>query len=423
MTLENFFKENNLPLRGHKVVLAVSGGPDSMALTGMFQALRKKVAFPLILAHFDHQLRPDSAQEGKLLGRYCQKQHLLLMEAKWRKDKQPRHGIEAAARAARYAFLLQVARKQKAAYLVTAHQNDDLIENILLKLIRSGNPSEMNSLPAISRRGGLLLLRPLLSYSKKDLLTYDHQHHLPFIEDATNLSDSTLRNRLRHHVVPLLKEENGALGRNALRFCREEDLYQRLANKALQAAGQPQLFLAGSYRLPQARLASFSKAEINYYWRSFIWQTWHKRVNENLGSFRLLAYQGYFYLLPAHLPDQNCRFSVRLDRPFCLQGRQFLLTTHKQSGQLIGHFWSSQKNFQAGNWQPGFKLRLASGGHVKAKKMFAQAGIPGPLRRYCLTIFDVHGQPLWVQETYQDQSWYAHGQRYQVYFLKNAKRS
>lgn len=425
MKLEEFFIKHKLPLRGQTVVIAVSGGPDSMALTKMFQDLQAKIPFSLVLAHFDHQLRPDSDQETRMLNHYCQQNHLLLFKGRWPKKEQPTTGLEAAAREARYAFLTKVARQSQATYLVTAHQNDDLIENILLKFIRSGNPDEMNSLPAVSAREDFLLLRPLLSWSKRDLLNYDQQQDLPFIQDASNLTDLTLRNRVRHHFVPLLKKENPAIGRNALRYCREEKLQRQLAQGKIAEVGQPQAFLGGSYRQLATRLAPFSSEEQHYYWRRFIWHHWQRRVNAHLGSFRLLPYQGYIYLLPEQRPVERTRFNIRCDQPFVFQQQQFVLSRKSQAApaRLVGSFWSEQTAFIAGNLQAGEKLPLANGQLVKAKKMFAQAKIPGPLRGCCLVIYDRKGRPLWIQNTYQDQSWYPRGKEYQIYFLKKTKRS
>ena len=117
--------------------------------------------------------------------------------------------------------MTKVVKEINADYLLTAHHGDDLLENILLKLIRSGNPEEMNSLQEVGKMNGVPLLRPLLSYSKKELLEYDKAHQLNFIEDSTNQEDSTIRNRLRHHIVPFLKAENPDLLENALRYSHE----------------------------------------------------------------------------------------------------------------------------------------------------------------------------------------------------------
>ena len=216
MKINDFFEDNGIELNNKKFLVAASAGPDSMALLDMLQKMKVRV----IAAHFDHQLRSDSKNETKILQEYCKKYDIPLFTAVWAKDEQPAAGIEAAARDARYAFLTQIAKKEKADYLLTAHHGDDLLENILLKFIRSGNPEEMNSLQAVGVMHGVSLLRPLLAYSKQELFEYDRKNGIEFITDSTNNEDETMRNRLRHHVVPLLKKENPALNRTFLQITR-----------------------------------------------------------------------------------------------------------------------------------------------------------------------------------------------------------
>lgn len=132
-----FFAEEGLPLEGNFLV-AASGGPDSMALLDLMRRLPG--GFQLYAAHLDHQLRADSQKESQLLRAYCHKYQLPLYESVWPKSLHPESGLEAAARDYRYNFLFEVARQVKADYLLTAHHGDDLLENILLKLVRSGIP-------------------------------------------------------------------------------------------------------------------------------------------------------------------------------------------------------------------------------------------------------------------------------------------
>ena len=212
-----FFDKNYLPLVGKRLVIATSGGPDSVALVDMLYKLKHEYNFEIIVAHFDHKLRKDSSEETNLLKKYCLRRNLSFENGIWMREENLTSGVEAAAREARYDFLVKTVHKFQGDYLLTAHHGDDLLENILLKFIRSGNPNEMNSLKAIGEREGIPLLRPLLGFSKQELLKYDRIHGLDFIEDETNNEDETMRNRLRHHVVPLLKEENPNLLHNALR--------------------------------------------------------------------------------------------------------------------------------------------------------------------------------------------------------------
>ncbi len=422
MKIIDFFKQNKIDLKNKKIVLAVSGGPDSMALLDMMLQLSSKYHVQLIAAHFDHQLRFGSKKETVVIARYCKQHHVIFENGFWPKKEQPTKGIEAAARHYRYRFLIKVVKKYSADYLLTAHHNDDLLENILLKFIRSGNPNEMNSLLGVSKMANVTLLRPLLSFSKKELLNYDLKHHLAFVEDETNLADETMRNRLRHYVVPLLKKENPLLGKNALRFSEQMTLLSGLGHAYFKQIKQPSLFLNVSYRLPVSALKKLSPAQKKYFWQEFIWQKFQRRVNQDLAGYCLKEYQGYFYLWPNYLRKTNKIFPVKLEQPFSFQKEYFLLSRHLIKRQTcLGSFWASDDQFLAGSFLPGQKLKLKNGQHVKAKKMFAQAKIPNFLRSFCLTIYNKNNEAIWLQNTYQDQSWLTNGQKYYVYLLEKVK--
>ena len=337
MKVIDFFKNHHIDLKDKILVVASSAGPDSMALAEMLNSQKEKHGYQLMLAHFDHQLRDDSFTETELLEKYCHQHGIKFFNKKWAKELQPIQGIEAAARIARYDFLTKVVKEINADYLLTAHHGDDLLENILLKLIRSGNPEEMNSLQEVGKMNGVPLLRPLLSYSKKELLEYDKAHQLNFIEDSTNQEDSTIRNRLRHHIVPFLKAENPDLLENALRYSHEMSRFKELADNNFQKI-TPQKFLKAAYRLEKEKLASFNVEEKIYFWQNFIWQTWHERVNQNLNGYLLLEYQGYYYLSRRSLQAKPEVFKIEVDREFDYQERKFVLSKKKLSYPMVGDF-------------------------------------------------------------------------------------
>ena len=418
MRLINFFKKHNLSLQDKVFVVATSGGPDSMALLDMLNNLKKKYHLQIISAHFDHQLRADSYQETQLIKQYCAQNNIEFVNKKWNKELQPQIGIEAAARKYRYAFLTEITKKRHGDYLLTAHHCDDLLENILLKFIRSGNPSEMNSLQAVGNMRDISLLRPLLGYEKAELRRYDQVNNISFIDDETNFKDDTMRNRLRHHVVPLLKKENPNIGENALRFSENINLLTDLVGKKFYEIKHPKLFLGVAYRLDKSELADLSKKEKLYYWQNFIWQKWHIRVNENLAGFNLIDYQDCFYLIKDNLKLVNKAFPIKIDKAFTFNGRAFVLTNNKKDLELIGDFYlSADKTFYAGPLKKGGKLPLKNGQHAKNKKEFAQAGIPINLRPYCLTIY-ANNAPVFVEKTYQNQVYTNIDKHYYIYALK-----
>lgn len=416
MQLENFFNQRKISLSAKTLVVATSGGPDSMALLDMLYKLRGKYNFRLVVAHLDHQLRPDAHREIEVINQYCQNKEIAVVNEYWPVEMHPEKGIEAAARAYRYSFLLQTARARHADYLLTAHHLDDLIENILLKFIRSGNPSEMNNLQAISHFQEFLLLRPLLSMEKVNLLAYDKANHIPFVIDQTNGQDDVLRNRLRHNVVPLLKKENPLIGRNALRFSNQINLLLSLVAHRFDQLAQPEPFVGVSYRLPISTLSTLSRAEQISYWQYFIWRTWHRRVNENLSSFKLISYQGYFYLCKNKLPVLEKSKSIKIDYEFSFNQRRLIISRSKQEhGILIDCFKAPAKaKFSVGLLAQGEKLPLKNGHHVLSKKKFAENSIPNLLRPYCLSVY-ANGVTVYVEHTYHNQLVSENEQKYYIY--------
>ncbi|MBC6349159.1 tRNA lysidine(34) synthetase TilS [Lactobacillus melliventris] len=403
MRIDDFFKANHLPLAAKTLVVAVSGGPDSLALLDLLYQIKEQYHFRLLAAHLDHQLRPDSFEEEKVISAYCQNKSIELINEKWPQSLQPLVGVEAAARKYRYDFLVKIMRNYQGDYLLTAHHMDDLLENILLKFIRSGNPSEMNSLRAISEMQGMTLLRPLLNVTKADLLEYDKKHHIPYVIDQTNNEDDTLRNKLRHHVIPLLKKENKKIGQNALRFSKEVSLLTSIVDERFAQFDQPKKFLNVAYRLKTSALQQLNSEQKQAFWQHFIWQTWQERVNQNLANYTLLVYQGFFYLFK-QLPARPANKEIILDQVFSFNKRKFLLSLKAaEPHKLIGNFRASnKKQFTAGSILPGTKLLLKDGSHVKSKKKFAQSGIPNILRPYCLTIYD-GDKVVFIEQTYSNQ--------------------
>ncbi len=212
-----------------KLIVAVSGGVDSMVLLTLLATCQQ----PVVAAHFDHQLRPESGKEAQLVRDYAASLGIPFIQGRWPKNEHPQSGLEAAARNARYRFLLATAAEAHSTHLVVAHHADDQLESILLQLARSGNALKMAGLPAARMLKGVQVLRPLLGVDKATLYTYAAANHIPYAEDASNLSIALRRNRIRHQVVPELKKVNPAILTHTQRFSEEL--------RGLIALAEPQL--------------------------------------------------------------------------------------------------------------------------------------------------------------------------------------
>lgn len=255
------------------LLLAVSGGPDSlalMALAARWSAPRP----PIAVATVDHGLRATSAAEAADVGRMANGfgfDHAIL---NWTGEK-PATGLPAAARVARYRLLAAQARVLGADTIVTAHHADDQAETVLMRLLRGSGPAGLAGMAALAplpghEASGLSLARPLLCWPKADLVAFCRAEGLAFFEDPTNADENFRRPQLRR-LVPLLAGQGfsrDAILRLANRAARAEEAVAELAAErfaALTAMREPARFeapAAAILPLPAELLIRLLSAEI-----------------------------------------------------------------------------------------------------------------------------------------------------------------
>ena len=190
---------------GAKVLCAVSGGADSVCLLHM---LSQREDISLVAAHFNHQLRGEEADRDEqfvreLCGRWDIPFTVGRGDVKAYAQKEKR-SIEEAGRSLRYDFLIQTAETEGCGLIATAHNADDNAETILMHLIRGTSLHGLTGIP--SRRDNIV--RPLLGMTHSEILTYLDQQGIPHQEDSSNADEAYTRNRIRHQVIPILRELN-----------------------------------------------------------------------------------------------------------------------------------------------------------------------------------------------------------------------
>ncbi len=220
-------------LRQTSLIVAYSTGLDSTALLHLLHALAPRQGLTLIAAHVHHGLRPESDREEAQARAVCASLGLPLETRRLDVRAEARdqgRGLEETARDLRYAFLETVRREYRADWIVTAHHGDDLAEDIVMRLIRGTGWPGLGGMRGVDPRR--CLLRPLLDWEKRELLTLAEDSGLSWSEDASNTSQDLTRNRIRHCVLPLLRAENPALatacGRVWHAARRDEDYWNSL---------------------------------------------------------------------------------------------------------------------------------------------------------------------------------------------------
>ena len=223
--LTAFIRQYDMVQPGDTVICAVSGGADSVALLFGFYLLKEKLGISLEAAHFNHHLRgAESDRDEAFVWEFCDRYDIPLHIGS-AEVKPGKKGLEAAARDARYAFLRSLPGK-----IATAHTADDNAETVLLHLIRGTGLKGLGGITPVSGN----VIRPMLTVTRQEVEEFLEEWCLHHIEDSSNETDAFLRNRIRHHIMPLFTEENPKIAENlsamALRLRQDESFLSRQAS-------------------------------------------------------------------------------------------------------------------------------------------------------------------------------------------------
>ena len=191
-------------VRGERILIALSGGSDSVALTHMLWDVRSRYDLTLFAAHLDHGIRCDSRDDVLFCQNYCAELDIELITTRFEVPSEALRlgeGIETTARRLRHAWLTSVADELRVDRIALAHHMDDQAETVLMHLSRGTGPEGVCGMRPFSGR----LYRPLLCMRKAQIIDYLEKHDLCWRDDATNGIDDTPRNAIRIHVIPELE--------------------------------------------------------------------------------------------------------------------------------------------------------------------------------------------------------------------------
>ena len=219
-----FLRRYDMVKAGDRIICAVSGGADSIALLWCMWMLREKLDIHVEAAHFNHNLRgAESDRDEQFVRQFCEF-HDIPLHVGGGTVVPGKKGLEAAARDARYAYL-----RSLGGTIATAHTADDNAETVLLHLIRGSGLRGLGGITPKSEG----LIRPMLDVTRDEVESYLAENWISHVEDSSNAGDAFLRNRIRHSVMPLLKQENPSLALNlsamARRLRQDEDCLAQMA--------------------------------------------------------------------------------------------------------------------------------------------------------------------------------------------------
>jgi tRNA(Ile)-lysidine synthase len=424
-----------------RVLVAVSGGPDSVALLHVLQQLAPRWRMDLAVAHLNHGLRPVAAlQEETLVRKLAQDHQVPYYMDQIQLDKRA-GSLEERARRERYEFLTRTARMHGCTKIALGHQADDNAEALLLHLLRGSANQGLGGIPPV--RDGWII-RPMIEVRRRAILSYLKEHGLPYMQDASNADTRYRRNRIRHRLLPMLQREfNGnivdTLNRTAA-ICRDEEMWFRThLDPMLESICAP-----ATDQWLKLKIAPLIKA--------------HPAIRRRLIREALRRWQGHLQrLTSAHIEDLMRLISFsptrgRLDLPAGLVARcaaghleffycsdkslykevdppDYEYAIHSKSDlptEIVIAAWGGKLQFNLGsppskeeltrrhsdriwldaeklhfpliirNWHNGDRMRpLGMTGSQKLKEIFINAKVPPPDRR-TLPLLICNNKVLWV---------------------------
>lgn len=229
---EVFLYLDNLLKGEDVVVVGCSGGPDSMALLNILMEYRNKIGISIVCCHVNHNVREESYDEMKWLENYCVCKDIIFESMTI--ENYGEDNFENEARNIRYNFFEEIVKKYNANYLMTAHHGDDLIETVLMKIVRGSNLSGYSGFKMEVDKGFYRIIRPLIFATKEELTCYDNEKGIDYVIDKTNFMDIHTRNRYRRVVLPFLKNEDKNVHRKFLKYSNTLIKYDNYINEQIK---------------------------------------------------------------------------------------------------------------------------------------------------------------------------------------------
>lgn len=404
-----------------RVLIAVSGGSDSLALLNLILQLPKTWRPVIHVATVDFQLRAQSTSEVALVQQFCQQHQIAFHTTTWQ-HAPVMTDLENQARQFRYQYFAQLMKQFELAQLLVAHQQDDQVETILMKLIRSGSLWEV---PAMQRRRAFAcgqLIRPLLNFSKQELVAYLKRQHIDFAVDETNFEDITWRNQLRNQIIPQLQALNPQFSQHVTNFATQLQQSVQLTTamfEQLQA-----LSISGGDQALHIDLESINSLN-GEQTVLFIQYVCHQKLNLDLSSRQLQqikrllpqanaqmnigqnwllvkAYQK-LSLLQNSQSKKTFVLSLELNQPYLANdGQKFTIKQSSKINHNTFYFNRLPHKIQIRTRQPGDRVRLMNGQHQKLKDRLINLKLPRLLRDQ-LWVVTFDEEIVWIKDIYRYQ--------------------
>ena len=404
---------------GEAILVAVSGGLDSMVLLHALNHFAGQQPWRLVVAHFNHRLRGNASRaDQRLVEKSARQLRLACIVGHWEKDQKliKEHSLEMAARMARHEFLAQAAKKHRCEIIAMAHHLNDQAETFLWRLMRGAGGKGLGGMRVRDPFPGhpkLTVARPFLQIPKRDLSQFAEGEGIQYREDASNENSQHLRNRIRHQLLPELRRNfNPEIDRAIL---QSQGLVQADADFASAAAQE---------WLESPKRAAFSQLHPALQ----RWVIWHQLIEQDIEP----QYEQIERL--RHSPDQP--FSINAHQTLCRDSKgivhvqkistlafrpdQLSLSptvrwtevefsnmiircriTSSKPARMRGELLDADRvgnNIVLRHWRPGDRFQpIGMKQSVKLQDLFTNAKIPAYEKRRCVLASTEQGQLFWIQ--------------------------
>jgi len=439
---------------GDHLLVAVSGGADSVALLLALHELAPSWKLKLTVAHLDHRIRGAAARkDARFVKQLARRLHLPCVAAAVDVPAlaaQTGVSIEMAARTQRYQFFENVARKTGAKIVATAHTADDQAETLLLRLARGTSPQGLAGIPPRQTRNNLTVIRPLLAATRADILAFLKSRKACWREDASNADPAYLRNRVRHEILPLLEKRlNPAMRRHLAQWAgqwREENEWIEAQATAIRqrctTSVRSSAYPALKTKLLAAQPAPLCRRILRQWLQQPIGPLASQDVDETLlrqvaewagtnpsqgilplaGGWQLQAGRSRIECRPVPATDNSARCSFPLSVPgmnhlaaagWCITFRKApgLVKERTQPGKLPARVSlrlptaDEQNAFILRTWQPGDRIApMGMTGTCKLHDLFVNAKVPQD-RRDQIPLLTCNGEIIWIPGWTIARSW------------------
>lgn len=323
---QNHINANFGFLKDKKLLLAISGGMDSMVLVHLFQKLNLNFA----LAHCNFQLRgAESDGDENFVAAYAKLNNIACFITKFdtsNYSKENKLSTQVAARNLRYNWFNEILEQEKFDYIVTAHHADDVAETFMINLSRGTGLDGLTGIP--SQNGNII--RPMLPFSRKEIEAYVLENKLKWREDSSNASDKYLRNKIRHHVIPVFKEIN-------------ESFLQSFQN-TLEHLNQEQSLINDAVQMVYEKVVSEENLQLKINISALLHYKNHKAyLYQWLNKYGFSAWNDVYNLIEAQSGKQ-----ILSEKYILLKDRDFLILSKKEKTnfeEIVIHSITEKTNF------------------------------------------------------------------------------